>query len=165
MNVTLQYYKYPRTLHWRHDMVRLGEDEHGVWLGASVGSMFRKGTEPELPLNRPIVQLVTPDRWWCPIFNGGDHPVTTYIDIASLPEWPSPDRVELIDLDLDVLLLSDGTIRIDDEDEFDEHQVSLGYPPRLVSGARSAVAQVVTAIEAARPPFDGRAEEWLGLVS
>jgi hypothetical protein len=26
--------KFDGRLHWHHPMVRLGEDEHGVWLGA-----------------------------------------------------------------------------------------------------------------------------------
>ena len=30
---TVQFFKSPDRLHWRHDMVRLGEDEHGVWVG------------------------------------------------------------------------------------------------------------------------------------
>ena len=34
---TVQFYKYPDRLHWRHDMVRLGEDRHGVWVGLRSG--------------------------------------------------------------------------------------------------------------------------------
>jgi hypothetical protein len=33
---TVQFFKYPDRLHWRHDMVRLGEDAHGVWVGLGV---------------------------------------------------------------------------------------------------------------------------------
>ncbi|WP_392749810.1 hypothetical protein [Streptomyces sp. LN590] len=37
--------KYDGSLHWHCSMVRLGDDEHGVWLGASVGTVYSKGAE------------------------------------------------------------------------------------------------------------------------
>jgi uncharacterized protein len=35
--------KFGGRLHWHHPMARLGEDEHGVWLGAQVGTVYSKG--------------------------------------------------------------------------------------------------------------------------
>lgn len=37
--------KYDNSLHRHHSMVRLGEDEHGVWLGAAVGTVYSKGAQ------------------------------------------------------------------------------------------------------------------------
>lgn len=164
MRVTVQYYKYPRTLHWRHELFRLGEDEHGVWLGGETGTVVQRGTEPALQLNRPIAQLITPGDWWSAIFNGGDHELDAYVDIVTVARWPAPDRVEMIDLDLDVVRLRDGTIYIDDEDEFEEHRARFGYPPKMVDSARAAAARLVLTLERDHAPFDGTAERWLDLV-
>ena len=39
----------------------------------------------------------------------------------------------MVDLDLDVVLTRDGDLLLDDEDEFDQHRVTLGYPDDLVA--------------------------------
>lgn len=164
MTVTVQYYKYPRTLHWRHDLTRLGEDEHGVWLGGEVGAIVQRGHEPPRQLSRPIAQLITPDRWWSAIFNGGGHELDAYVDIVTVATWPEPGRAEMVDLDLDVVRLRDGTIYVDDEDEFEEHRASLGYPPKMVDSARATAARLVLALERQAPPFDGTSARWLSMV-
>ncbi|GAA2446236.1 hypothetical protein GCM10010433_54800 [Streptomyces pulveraceus] len=35
--------KYDSRPHWHHSMARLGEDGHGVRLGAAVGTVYGKG--------------------------------------------------------------------------------------------------------------------------
>lgn len=161
--VRVQYYKYPRTLHWRHDLIRLGEDGHGVWLGGPVGTTLQRGDEPTQTMDHAFVQLITPDHWWTALFNV-DRRVHTYVDVITVATWPDHDRVEMIDLDLDVVQLSDGTIYVDDEDEFENHRVSLRYPLRLVDSARAAAARVSIDLENRTPPFDGSAERWLRMI-
>ncbi|MDH3189939.1 MAG: DUF402 domain-containing protein, partial [Acidimicrobiia bacterium] len=68
-SVTLQFFKYPATPHWRHDMTYLGEDQHGVWLGAPLGTVIQRGTEDPMSWHNPFVQLIQPARPWIPIFN------------------------------------------------------------------------------------------------
>lgn len=162
--VTVQYYKYPRSLHWRHDLVRLGEDAHGVWLGAPTGTVIQRGEEPSITMDRAFVQLVPSDRWWTAIFNASFR-VDTYVDITTAAVWSEPDRVEMIDLDLDVVRLADGTIDVLDEDEFEDHRLRLEYPPRMVDSARAAAARVTIDLEKRTPPFDGSAGPWLEMVS
>ena len=60
--ITVQFFKYPDRLHWRHETHRLGEDEHGVWLGASTGAIVQRGAEAPMGLNGPTVQLIPPRR-------------------------------------------------------------------------------------------------------
>ena len=158
---TVQYYKYPDTPHWRHDLIRLGVDEYGVWLGASVGTRIQKGDDPPKHMAHPFVQLIAPNAWWTLIYNGDDHPkMSHYVDIITPAVWVEDDVVSMIDIDLDVVLEHDG-LRIDDEDEFLEHQTILAYPPWLVAGARAPTAEVYLAIEARRAPFFGPSEHWL----
>lgn len=158
--VTLQFYKYPDTLHWRHDMVMLGEDALGTWLGAPIGTIIQRGVEKPMSWHRPFVQLIQPTRPWIPIFNLDPDRTAIYVDITTVPMRVAPDRFEVIDIDLDVVRLVDGSINVLDEDEFDEHRVSLGYPDWMVDQARATAAEVAVAIEMERSPFDGSHLLW-----
>jgi len=44
--VTVQYLKYPDRPHWRLDLIQLGEDEYGTWLGGPVPTVAQRGSEP-----------------------------------------------------------------------------------------------------------------------
>jgi protein associated with RNAse G/E len=59
----------------------------------------------------------------------------------------------MVDLDLDVVLTREGHLFVDDEDEFEEHQVDLGYPPEIVELARHWRDHVHEAIAAGAEPF------------
>lgn len=48
--VQVNYRKYDGSLHWNLRMRRLGEDEHGVWLGSPAHGVMRKGHNPEVSL-------------------------------------------------------------------------------------------------------------------
>jgi len=158
--VTLQFYKYPRSLHWRHDMMLLGEDGHGTWLGAPAGTVIQRGEESPMSWKHPFVQLIQPARAWIPIWNVEPDKTEIYVDITTVPTRPAPDRYEAIDLDLDVVRLIDGTIMILDEDEFDEHRLALDYPDWLIDQARATTAAVAVAIELGTAPFNGAHLPW-----
>lgn len=160
-SVTVQYFKYPRIRHWRHDLIRLGQDEHGTWLGAAPGFVIQRGAEPPIPMTRPFVQLVPPSRPWSALFNDPGHRIAIYVDVTTPATWVGPGRVELIDLDLDVIKRNDGSVYVDDEDEFEKHRITLGYPPAMADAARSAAARLVIALEDRVAPFDDTAAAWL----
>ena len=67
----------------------------------------------------------------------------------------------MVDLDLDVVLLVNGKLLIDDEDEFEEHRQSLGYPPEIVTLAQSTTAAVFDAVAAGDEPFGSVGHTWL----
>lgn len=158
--VTLQFYKYPDTPHWRHDMIYLGNDHHGIWLGAPLGTVIQRGQEDPMTWNRPFVQLIQPGRPWIPIFNLEPDRTAIYVDITTVPTRPENDRFEAIDIDLDVVQLVDGSIQVLDEDEFAEHQTSLAYPQWMIDQARTSTAEVAVAIEVGKAPFDGSHLPW-----
>jgi protein associated with RNAse G/E len=159
--VTVQFFKYPDRLHWRHEMRRLGEDEHGVWLGAAAGAVVQRGTEPPVDLDRPFVQLITPSSFWSLIYNGEHYKYPVYVDIATPAEWINDHRVEMIDIDLDVVRLLDGSVAVLDEDEFLAHRGLLGYPDWLVDRARTTAAELVLKLETREEPFGEAAQRWL----
>lgn len=140
-------------------MRRLGEDDHGVWLWAPAGTSFRRGDEPPKVSERMWVKLITHDRWWTAIWTTSGR---IYVDVATPAEWDG-DTVRMIDLDLDVVRHPDGSVTVEDEDEFAEHRVAMRYPPRVVDGARAVTAQLVVDIEARREPFADVGDAWLAI--
>lgn len=153
----VDYRKWPDLPHWRHEMELLGEDEHGVWLGAVPGGLVAKGEEPPIELEHAFVQLFRPGAWWTAIFNSGGT-FRIYVDVVTPPRW-SERRVTMVDLDLDVALRADGTVELLDEDEFAEN--AHRYPEVVVDRARTTAARLVLALERGEEPFTGSAASWL----
>ena len=162
MDVSVQYLKYPGDLHWRHDLTKLGEDEYGVWLGGPSGSTVQRGLEPAKARPDPFVQLIAPGKWWTLIYNGdAARNFRIYVDMVTQPCWVSASRVEMIDLDLDVVLNLDGSVEVLDEDEFEEHRVRFQYPGSLADRARNTAAAVVIKLEQRQEPFGDAGLAWL----
>ncbi len=158
---TVQYTKWGGALHWRHDLVRLGEDDYGVWLGGQQGATLQRGHEPPTGARVGFVQLIRPDVMWTAIFDTEGGKFTIYVDVTTPATWTAPDRIELVDLDLDVVLHADGRTEILDEDEFEEHARILSYPPEIVEASRATASHLVSEIEAGVEPFATAAKPWL----
>ena len=58
-----------------------------------------------------------------------------YVNIA-MPAVLVDDTLEWVDLDLDYRMHLDGSIQLMDEDEFQQNQQRLNYPPALIEQAR-----------------------------
>ena len=157
--------KWPDSPHWEYDGVLLGEDEHGVWVGAGVGAaMTRPGVA--FRTDQAQVSVLPRDAAFVATFyaRGGTAHCDLYVDITTVPVW-SGDTVSAVDLDLDVVRGWTGRVWVDDEDEFAEHRVTLGYPSDLVRLAATSCVEVRAAVEAGLPPYDGRAAgAWLDVL-
>ncbi|MEJ7689284.1 MAG: DUF402 domain-containing protein [Nocardioidaceae bacterium] len=162
--VQVVFTKWGGGQHWESVGRVLGTDACGTWVGADRGRRFRRpGHDLVIPYS--TVMLVPADAGYVAAFNERlDGPdlagCSTYVDITTVPQWRD-DVVTMVDLDLDVVQRWDGDVSVHDEDEFAEHQIALGYPPELVVAAERSCAEVVAALRAGRPPFDGRAATWL----
>jgi len=86
-------------------------------------------------------------------------PRSHYVNIATPSTW-ADGVLRFVDLDLDVIQRADGTVILDDEDEFEDHRVTLAYPPELVARARAAATQVQALAAARAWPFDGSLYAW-----
>ena len=161
---TLQFFKYPDTPHWRHEGVWLGEDEFGVWLGCRIGNVAQRGDEPPRQISGNQVHLIPRNDWWVLTYAPHHPKATHWIDIST-PATFEDDRATMVDLDLDVARTPDGRVVIDDEDEFAEHQVSLGYPPDLIENAERATQEMYEALIEMREPFDAVVRSWLSRVA
>ncbi len=140
--INVRFTKYGGGGHWEFVGTLLSGDEHGTWVGCSTGTelarpghAFRSGHD--------WVTLFPDGQPWVATFRNSPDPVTVYVDITTAPVWSGPE-VSMVDLDLDVVLTRDGTLLLDDEDEFEEHRVTLAYPSVLVALARRAAEVVST---------------------
>jgi hypothetical protein len=159
--------KWGDTPHWEMDAVYLGRDDAGEWIG------FPAGTE----MSRPGLSVTTRNdqvglvpaagtavgQAWLATFHGPGGDVWTYVDMTTVPEWHGR-TVRAVDLDLDVIEALDRSVFVDDQDEFDEHRVELGYPREIVDLAMATRDLVHTAVSAKLPPFDGRSAPWLDVL-
>lgn len=162
--MTFRWRKWDASPHWVHECLYLGSDEWGDWVGQPAG--FRSGRPGrELTADGPNVTLIPP---------GGEYTLTVnavppalyriYIDIAWDVRWSEVEAnvLEGIDMDLDVVLAVDERgLWIDDRDEWDEHRVAYGYPPRIVDTLEALAVHLEQRVAASAPPFDdATAERW-----
>lgn len=154
--------KWPDGPHWEYDAVWLGTDAVGQWIGVAKDTwLSRPGAG--FHATAPHVVLVPHDAWWIATFYDDDpeRPVDTYVDISTPAAWEG-DRVWCVDLDLDVIRGITGRVWIDDEDEFIEHQTTLGYPEEIVAAASASCAEVLRLVQGDEPPFDrATAAAWI----
>ena len=138
----VRFTKWGGKRHHGADLVYLGADEHGDWLGDPIGNQWAGGPKSFVSITDNVL-LVPRGRGTTAMFYT-EHPEQAfelYVDITTPPVWHG-DLVTAVDLDLDVIRRFDGSWYVDDEDEFAEHQVAYGYPPRVVSAAEAECARV-----------------------
>jgi protein associated with RNAse G/E len=163
--VRVVYRKYDGSLHWNQPGIRLGEDAYGVWVGAPGGTPVARGETPVNPAEHDHVILFPPDGWYTASFNAAPHRTEIYCDITTVPTWPTPDVITMVDLDLDVRRRRVGTVELLDEDEFALHQVRYDYPVEVIEQARAAADDLVVALRDRIEPFGTYYHRWLDLLS
>lgn len=154
--VRVRYTKWGGSPHWEWDARVLGEDRHGVWLHMPAGTHMSR---PGMSVDEEVawVALAPHDAPWLAGFYPATKVVTVYVDMATVPRWERlPEggwEVSTVDLDLDVILTRDGHLFVDDEDEFELHQVELGYPREVIELARRSCEWVHDALARGIEPF------------
>ncbi|PBC85936.1 MULTISPECIES: DUF402 domain-containing protein [unclassified Streptomyces] len=165
-SVLVDIRKYDGTLSAQWTATRLGEDEHGVWLGTAQGVPVTSNTGSRTS-RYAYVMLIPRGQWWTATFCADPGP-EMYCDVCTVPEWNADETVlRTVDLDLDVVRPRGGEVHIEDEDEFAEHRVSYGYPDNVVVKARETcewLAEVGRREGEVVEPFASTYRHWLGLV-
>jgi uncharacterized protein len=162
--IRIEMTKWGDRPHWQIPGVWLGSDRHGDWIGIPGGTrMVRPGAEATFAHHQ--VGLVPPagsdlDRAFLATFHAPHWHVRIYVDMTTPPVWDG-STLRAVDLDLDVVRGRDGDVVVDDEDEFAEHQVELGYPADIVALAEASRDRVLRAVLEEQPPYDGSHEPWL----
>lgn len=156
--------KWGDVAHWRFPVELLGKDSFGTWLGARPPTSY---TGPRGPgeWSHNFVLCVPDDKWWIATFNAVpfdvDGGAQTYVDMTTVPVWLSESHVQAIDLDLDVIRNWDGSIMLDDEDEFEEHRVLYRYPDDVIAATLASAASVLSLVETGAEPFGEVYKTWL----
>ena len=146
--------------HWEYDGVFLGTDAYGEWLGFPVGTFYRRPGMEFVATFGGAMLVPAGGAAYLAAFNDAAAKAAVYVDMATPAEWDG-SVLRSVDLDLDVVRLPDGTVFLDDADEFAEHRVLYGYPDDVVAMAEATAAEVLAAVQAGVPPYDGSAERWL----
>ncbi len=155
----VRFTKWGGARHWEFPTVALGEDEFGWWGGVPAGTQLSRPGNAFVS-ETPWVLLMPEQNAWSASFYAAPHHIEVYVDMTTVPEWGG-STVTMVDLDLDVVLLRDGSLFVDDEDEFAEHQVTLGYPPEIVRLAQCSADEILAAIAAGTEPFSEVGRQWL----
>jgi protein associated with RNAse G/E len=148
--------KWPDSPHYEMSGVVLGDDEYGTWLGSKAGTPVRTPSGEERTGDYSAVFCVPRDDWYFVHFWVGHPEVEIYVDICAPAEWAT-DKVSMVDLDFDVIrwnAAKGGHVQLVDEDEFEEHRVSLAYPDDLEANARRAAQDVLGRATRGEPPFN-----------
>lgn len=160
--VRVVYEKWGGRPHWEFDALRLGEDDHGAWLGVTRGThQARPGLSVRAAADHVV--LVAVGGAYCTTFHSDREraSIEVYVDITCAHHWQDA-RITMIDLDLDLIRCWDGTVVIDDEDEFAEHRVLLGYPDDVVENALAATRSLQSQLQRGSAPFDeATSKRWL----
>ena len=117
-------------------VLRIVTDEGTPWTGYRGEGRMRS----------TMTQLFFTDRWYNvfhnyrPVGRLGMH---WYANIGT-PARLEGDTLRWIDLDLDLLQTEVSGLFVDDEDEFEDHQVAMGYPAEMVGQARAALEELLS---------------------
>jgi len=162
--VRVEYRKYDGRPHRGYPAIRLGTDEFGTWLGVPGGEFIHAARSAGFKYDDPYVLLVPVHAWWTAMFNAPARRTEVYCDITTPAVW-ADDRVQLIDLDLDVRRRRDADdVELLDEDEFALHREQFGYPAEVVRHAREAAEYLLGAFRSGAEPFAGGYRGWLDRV-
>ncbi|NUT38321.1 MAG: DUF402 domain-containing protein [Hamadaea sp.] len=161
------YRKFDGALHWHTTLTRLGEDEHGVWLGSRPGGRWRRNGGPWVTVHGPRLMVAPRDSWWTARFNSeSDSRTEIYCDVTAVPKWTADDELTIVDLDLDVVRLhADRAVQLLDEDEFAEHRDRYGYPDDVAENALATSVWLLSALATGLEPFGVASAPYLALVS
>jgi hypothetical protein len=161
-SMPIRFTKWGGSPHWHYDLEMLGADRYGTWFGARAGIPMQRGGEPPIRQPHDFVTLVPADGDWIANWNprSAGNELALYVDVTDRPVL-GPDGITAADLDLDVVRLWDGSVRVLDEDEFEEHRIRYGYPPEVIERALAATRDLVTRVSNRDEPFGAVGDAWL----
>jgi protein associated with RNAse G/E len=145
----------------------LGEDGYGTWIGTPRGSVvtYHYGSRRTGRTRADAVRLIPADGWWMAMYLAEPADREVYCDVTTPAEWTGPAEITVIDLDIDLVRYrADHRVEVEDEDEFEEHRISLGYPDDVVAGALAGAASLHAALTGDDEPFAGHYRKWLARV-
>ncbi|SEJ73191.1 hypothetical protein SAMN04487917_11165 [Arthrobacter sp. yr096] len=151
--------KWNGTAHWVVPGTYLGEDIHGWWIFQGAGEFCSRPGAAFYTASDAILLVPRAGEFVATFYDDsypGDFRI--YVDLATEHAWksirPGVTEFHMIDMDLDVIRSTQRGVFVDDEDEFEEHQVAMGYPQAMVDSMRAECAALFEAVDTMTAPFD-----------
>ncbi len=157
--ITVEFRKWPAGAHYAFSARLLGKDAHGTWLFGAAGTPWTRGPTHRGRFRSAFVLLI-PNGWWAALWHAPPDPIDLYVDVNTPAQW-THGRAVLIDLDLDIVRMRNGSVLLLDEEEFEANRIALSYPDELTERARRAAGTVLESVRAREGPFGAAAEPWL----
>jgi uncharacterized protein len=129
------------------------------------GSLIVFEGEFDIEVQHPHIGHISPgtrtveyywqDKWYNVFRFLGDAGETRfwYCNI-NLPPIIESSSITYVDLDLDVLVQTDGSYQILDSDEFAHHAQMFQYPPEVEESAQQALTELISRLEVRQFPFN-----------
>lgn len=132
-------------------------EESGSYL-QFVGVFDRAIEHPHLGIIRPgtiSYEYYWLDRWYNVFrFHEPDGTFRNYYCNINMPPEFKDGALDYVDLDIDVVVDSKGSVVVLDEDEFAQNSVEFKYPDHIKQQAAAALTELTRAIEQRKFPFD-----------
>ncbi|RYC13780.1 DUF402 domain-containing protein [Nocardioides zhouii] len=143
-------------------VVPLGADRHGTWLGSRRGNPVRQrdGRIEQQP--HDAVWLVVEGAWWLTAFWFTAETDLT-IDVCTPPVLDE-STWSFTDLELDLFRAADGRAGIVDQDEFDLIAASGTLSQHEIETAETTARVLLPLVEQRSEPFDDTALAWLRML-
>jgi hypothetical protein len=125
--IVLEELKWPDRTRWQVPLQVVADDRYGLWAWSEPQTRDQ-GADYDAYL-----KLIPAYDWWVAtwILNRGEL-IKLYIDVTTPAKWVTPDHVTMVDLEVDVHRLPDGTVEVLDEEEFAERSLEWQYPSLFV---------------------------------
>lgn len=152
--VRVQAFKHDGYLHRQWSPAYLAEETDEYWALVSKASLVTESDGRKWMTKEKAVFLLYKKRWMNVIAMFKEkRGICYYVNIASPTMLDEDGMLKYIDYDLDVKLYPDGVERTLDENEYERHIKSYGYPAELSKIIESSAEKVRAMIASGEPPF------------
>jgi protein associated with RNAse G/E len=131
------------------------DDGHELRFSSVIGGVLVHYTRGFQELTRrPSHLTFWRERWYNVFINyHEDGTLRNFYCNVTMPLSIKDSTIIFVDLDLDVQIWPDGSYRILDKDEFEEHRIKYGYPDWVQRKALNAVNEILALFGERKGPF------------
>ncbi len=157
--IEVRGFKWPRRQTAVAVVCLLGEDEFGRWLGVTKGDPWWTADRSRSGVfETSFVKVVPSGTFWTACF----HPVDPVVDVdIVLPVRWIDGVLEEVDLELDILRSSDGSVHVRDREEFERVREAWAMPDDIATQAEATFEQIRALVEQGAEPFGTVGRGWL----
>lgn len=156
----IKSFKHDGSLHriwlenWQVPQVKLHPNHAGksVWVLLNDRTAIVEANGNEWISRVPAVSFFMPDRWYNVVALIEERGIRYYCNLAS-PPYRYGDILTYIDYDLDVVVLTDGTVQELDRDEFLRHKEEYRYGETVEARIENGMQELLESIAGKEFPF------------